>query len=265
MRESPSLAHRGAERALKSPGSALERRIRDRFARYSPFGGSRGRLQLSDAEAELGNSRLSRQATRPRSASQASSDQSSLSSSSASGQQSPFSTWRTQEDDDDEDDDDDTSPFPRTSSSSSSPFRTRRDYTLDTTPLRPLVKSALSTLGWTASRATNAFAGQGEKRDGIARMFWGVPASERTGGIRLGGGGGGGGGPPAGQRRSTTAAATSGLWDSEHQLPTAASGAQLFRLDDDNDGDDELAPAGEDAVELPARFSLDKAPAPPQT
>lgn len=45
-------------------------------------------------------------------------------------------------------------------------------------------------------------------------------------------------------------------------------GAQLFRLDDGNDeGDDELAEAGaagEDAVELPARFSLDKAPPPPQ-
>jgi hypothetical protein len=236
------------------------RRIRDRFARHWPFS-RRGRLQLSDAEVELGNnSRLSRQATRPRSASQASSDQSSLSSSSG---QSPFSTRRIGDDDDD-DDDDDSSPFPRTSSSSSSsPFRTRRDYTLDTTPLRPLVSSVLSTLGWTASRATNAFAGQGEKRDGIARMFWGVRASERTGGIRLGSGGE----PPAVQRRSTTAAATPAMWNSD-QSPTAASGAQLFRLDDGNDeADDELTAtgaAGEDAVELPARFSLDKALAPPQ-
>lgn len=224
--------------------------IRDRFARCWPFG-RRGRLQLSDAEAEFGNSRLSRQATRPRSASQASSDQSSLSSSSG---QSPFSTPRADDDDDDQDDDD-ISPFPRTSSSSA-PFRTRRDYTLDTTPLRPLVSSVLSALGWTASRATNAFAGQGEKRDGIARMFWGVRASEQTGGIRLGSGGE----SPVGQRRSTTAAATPGMWDS-NQSPNATSGARLFRLNDDELATD--GAAGEDAVELPARFSLDKAPPPP--
>ncbi|GAA5878756.1 hypothetical protein JCM3774_005059 [Rhodotorula dairenensis] len=222
--------------------------------------GRRGRLHLSDPEAELGY-RASRH--RPRSASQAS-DQSSLSSTSG---RSPLST-PTPGDDDDDDEDDDSSPFPRTPSSSSSTttFRTRRDYTLDTAPLRPVVSSVLSALGWTATRATSALTGHGEKSDAVARMFWGLRDSERTGAIRLTTAA-----TASPQARATEAAATTEAARREEASPTGKAARVLghtrsdrpapaippqpFRLEE-ADADDDDDEREQDAVELPTHFSL---------
>ncbi|GAA5975565.1 hypothetical protein JCM10908_005204 [Rhodotorula pacifica] len=256
--------------------------IQDRLARLSPFG--RGRVQLSDPEAEL-DRRSARTRPRPRSASQAS-DQSSLSSSSG---RSPFST-PTRGAIGDEEEDDDSSPFPsggRTWSPSPQ-FRTRRNYTLDTTPLQPLVSSVLSTLGWTASRATSALSSQGEKADGFARMFWGLRDSERTGGIRLDSSAERDqqeGGetevaaslaasrarraepppPPGGRAARVLGYAGSSSLPARPRPTTAA--APRFELDDEDGAEDELARtdyrSGEaDAVELPAQFTLGSAAGP---
>lgn len=229
-------------------------RLVDRFSQITPFERG-GRLQLSpDQEAQLGRSNR----RRPRSSSQAS-DGSSESSSSGGR----FHRSRSRSDLAEEEGED-ASPFP----DSDRPLQSRRNYTLDTTPLRPVVASVLSTLGWTAARATSALSGQGDRRDGFARMFWGLRDSERTGGIRLGEQAP----PPPPPTSSQLGSQNSRLQGNRAQQPVPQGKAARvlgyggglptsprFELDDDDDdgsGDFRAGEREHDAVELPSQFSV---------
>lgn len=145
-------------------------------------------------------------------------------------------------DEDDEEEDE----FAQSSLSPS--FPSRRAYTLDTRPAQSLAASAYSALqrggevlGWGTERGMRALRGEGEKRDGIARAFWGLRKGERAGGIRLGGADGGGS-----LSSESLASSARDTGRGTHGRTDSTGSQAIFHVGDD-------AEAG-DAVELPHNF-----------